>query len=119
MAGRLERLRPRLDGEVRRLHGDAHPGNVLATRAGLRWADLEDSCSGPVQWDLAALRTTRRLDGRAALDAIPGAPDDDELAPWLELRQLHVAAWYVVIARGHPEWSDEAAARLAALGSAG
>jgi hypothetical protein len=119
MAARLERLRPRLDRDVRRLHGDAHPGNLLATRCGLRWADLEDTCSGPPQWDLAALRTTRRLDGRAALDAIPGAPSDDELRPWLELRELHVAAWYVVIARGRPEWADEAAARLAALGRGG
>jgi aminoglycoside phosphotransferase (APT) family kinase protein len=100
---------------VRRLHGDAHPGNLLATPAGWRWADLEDTCSGPVQWDLVALRSTRRLDGRAALDAIPGAPSDDELAPWLELRRLHLAAWYVVIARGHPEWAGEAAARLAGL----
>jgi aminoglycoside phosphotransferase (APT) family kinase protein len=119
IAGRLDRLRPRLAGEVRRLHGDSHPGNLLATRAGFRWADLEDTCSGPPQWDLVALRTTRRLDGRAALDAIPGAPADDELRPWLELRELHVAAWFVVIARGHPEWADEAAARLAALGATG
>lgn len=119
MAARLERLRPRLDGEARRLHGDAHPGNLLGTRSGFRWADFEDSCSGPPQWDLVALRTTRRLDGRAALDAIPGAPTDDELRPWLELRQLHVAAWYVVIARGHPDWAEEARARLAALGTAG
>ena len=119
MAARLERLRPRLDGEVRRLHGDAHPGNLLVTRSGPRWADFEDTCSGPVGWDLAALRSTRRLDGRAALDAVPGAPGDDELRPWLELRQLHVAAWYVVIARGHPEWAGEAADRLAAVGTAG
>jgi aminoglycoside phosphotransferase (APT) family kinase protein len=115
MAARLADLRPRLDGEVRQLHGDSHPGNLLATPAGWRWADLEDSCSGPVQWDLVALRTTRRLDGRAALDAIPGAPSDDELRPWLELRQLHAAAWLVVIARGHPEWAEDAAARMAAV----
>jgi hypothetical protein len=115
LADRLERLRPRLDGEFRRLHGDAHPGNLLATPAGWRWTDLEDTCSGPVQWDLVALRTTRRLDGRAALDAIPGAPSDAELAPWLELRRLHLTAWYVVIAQGHPRWAAEATARLAEL----
>ena len=115
LSARLEELRPGLDGEVRQLHGDAHPGNLLATRDGWRWADLEDCCSGPVQWDLVALRTTRRLDGRAALDAIPGAPTDDELRPWLELRALHVAAWFVVIARGHPEWTEEAAARIASV----
>ena len=115
LAARLERLRPHLGGTDRRLHGDAHPGNLLATRDGWRWADLEDTCSGPPQWDLAALRSTRRLDGRAALDAIPGAPSDEELAPWLELRRLHAAAWLAVIARGHPGWAEDAAARLAAL----
>jgi len=119
MARRLERLRPQVTGEVRQLHGDPHPGNLLVTPTGLLWGDLEDSCVGPREWDLVALRTTRGLDGRAALDAIPGVPSDDELRPWLELRELHVAAWFVVIARGHPEWVDEAAARVAALGPGG
>jgi hypothetical protein len=109
-------LRPRLDDDARHaVHGDAYPRNLLATTAGWRWTDLEDTCSGPVQWDLVALRTTRRLDGRAALAAIPGAPSDAELAPWLELRRLHLTAWYVVIAQGHPQWAAEAAARLAEL----
>ena len=57
-------------------------------------------CAGPRAWDLACLRSTSRLDGRAALDAI-GGPSDAELAPWLELRRLHVAAWTLVAATGH------------------
>jgi aminoglycoside phosphotransferase (APT) family kinase protein len=99
---RLAELRPRLDGEAVRLHGDAHPGNLLATPGGWRWTDLEDTCAGPRAWDLACLRSTSRLDGRAALDAI-GGPSDAELAPWLELRRLHAAAWRTVLAAGHPE----------------
>ena len=99
---RLAELRPRLDGEVVRLHGDAHPGNLLATPGGWRWTDLEDTCAGPRAWDLACLRSTSRLDGRAALDAV-GGPSDTELAPWLELRRLHVAAWWTVLAAGDPE----------------
>jgi aminoglycoside phosphotransferase (APT) family kinase protein len=99
---RLAELRPGLDGELVQLHGDAHPGNLLATPDGWRWTDLEDTCSGPRAWDLACLRSTSRLDGRAALDAI-GGPSDAELAPWLELRRLHVAAWRTVLAVGHPE----------------
>jgi aminoglycoside phosphotransferase (APT) family kinase protein len=98
---RLAALRPRLGGEVRQLHGDPHPGNLLATPAGWLWGDLEDSCTGPLEWDLACLRSTRRLDGRAALDAFPGAPTDAALAPWLELRRLHAAVWGVVIDTGH------------------
>jgi aminoglycoside phosphotransferase (APT) family kinase protein len=81
LAARLEELRPRLGGEVVALHGDAHPGNLLATPDGWRSTDLEDTCSGPRAWDLACLRTTTRLDGRAAVDACPSAPADEELAP--------------------------------------
>jgi aminoglycoside phosphotransferase (APT) family kinase protein len=113
LASRLEDLRPRLDGEARRLHGDAHPGNLLATPDGWRWTDLEDTCSRPLAWDLACLRTTGRLDGRAALDAL-GAPSDAELAPWVELRRLHAAAWAVVYASAHPEAAAPARDRLAA-----
>jgi hypothetical protein len=113
LSARLAALRPRLSGELRRLHGDAHPGNLLATPGGWVWGDFEDTCCGPLEWDLVCLRSTRRLDGRAALDAFPGAPSDDELAPWLELRRLHVAAWWAVIATGHPEMADEARGRVA------
>ncbi len=109
---RLAELRPRLDGEAVRLHGDAHPGNLLATPSGWRWTDLEDTCAGPRAWDLACLRSTSRLDGRAALDAI-GGPSDAELAPWLELRRLHGAAWWTVVAAGHPERREQATVVLA------
>jgi hypothetical protein len=115
MESRLAALRPRLAGEARRLHGDAHPGNLLSTPAGWRWTDLEDTCSGPLAWDLACLRSTGRLDGRAALDALPDAPSDDDLAPWLELRRLHGAAWAVVHASAHPEAAGAARTRLAAV----
>ncbi len=112
-AERLDRLRPRLAGTpVRVLHGDAHPGNLLATPDGWLWTDLEDTCAGPVEWDLACLRSTSRLDGRAALDAI-GGPTDAELEPWLELRRLHGAAWSTVVAAGHPARRAQAAAVLA------
>lgn len=35
------------------LHGEPHPGNVLATAEGLRFVDLETCCRGPVAFDLA------------------------------------------------------------------
>ncbi len=35
------------------LHGEPHPGNVLRTRDGLRFIDLETCCRGPVEFDLA------------------------------------------------------------------
>ncbi|WP_448611537.1 phosphotransferase family protein [Geodermatophilus sp. URMC 60] len=110
---RLAELGPQLDGEVAPLHGDAHPGNLLATPDGWLWTDLEDTCPGPRAWDLACLRSTSRLDGRAALDAI-GGPSDAELSPWLELRRLHAAAWTLVAATGHPHRRPAAGERLAA-----
>ena len=35
------------------LHGEPHPGNVLRTRHGLLFADLETCCRGPVEFDIA------------------------------------------------------------------
>jgi hypothetical protein len=35
------------------LHGEAHPGNVLTTKNGLLFIDLETCCRGPVEFDLA------------------------------------------------------------------
>ena len=35
------------------LHGEPHPGNVLGTKAGPMFIDLETCCRGPVEFDLA------------------------------------------------------------------
>jgi hypothetical protein len=35
------------------LHGEPHPGNLLNTRNGLLFIDLETCCRGPVEFDLA------------------------------------------------------------------
>ncbi len=35
------------------LHGEPHPGNVLNTKEGLLFIDLETGCRGPVEFDLA------------------------------------------------------------------
>jgi thiamine kinase-like enzyme len=35
------------------LHGEPHPGNMLATKNGLLFVDLETCCRGPVEFDLA------------------------------------------------------------------
>jgi aminoglycoside phosphotransferase (APT) family kinase protein len=39
--------------EEQLLHGEPHPGNVLNTKNGLRFIDLETCCRGPVEFDLA------------------------------------------------------------------
>lgn len=35
------------------LHGEPHPGNLLRTKDGLLFIDLETACRGPVEFDLA------------------------------------------------------------------
>jgi len=35
------------------LHGEPHPGNLLRTKYGLLFADLETCCRGPVEFDVA------------------------------------------------------------------
>ena len=39
------------------LHGEPHPGNVLNTRNGPLFIDLETACRGPVEFDLAHVPT--------------------------------------------------------------
>jgi len=40
-------------GAEQLLHGEPHPGNLLTTNNGLLFIDLETSCRGPVEFDLA------------------------------------------------------------------
>jgi hypothetical protein len=45
-----------IDGRIAKeqvLHGEPHPGNVLDTRGGPLFIDLETCCRGPVEFDLA------------------------------------------------------------------
>jgi phosphotransferase family enzyme len=49
----LRRATSRHGGAEQLLHGEPHPGNLLATRDGPRFIDLETCCRGPVEFDLA------------------------------------------------------------------
>ena len=60
----------------------------MATDAGWVWHDFEDTCTGPVAWDLAASTASPRLDGPrilAAYGEVPsparGLPAAEEVAP--------------------------------------
>jgi Ser/Thr protein kinase RdoA (MazF antagonist) len=66
------------------LHGDLHPGNLLATGGELRWIDFEDVCRGPVGWDVALLHW---MDPAAA----GGLADPEQLALCSDLRAVHLA----------------------------
>jgi Ser/Thr protein kinase RdoA (MazF antagonist) len=49
----LRRVIGERGGAGQLLHGEPHPGNVLSTRNGLLFIDLETCCRGPVEFDLA------------------------------------------------------------------
>ena len=70
------------------LHGEPHPGNVLTTKSGLLFIDLETCCRGPVEFDLAhAPEEVRRAlsgcqPGPAARMPDPRAGDDHTTWRW-------------------------------------
>jgi Ser/Thr protein kinase RdoA (MazF antagonist) len=49
----LRRVVGERGGAEQLLHGEPHPGNVLTTKNGLLFIDLETCCCGPVEFDLA------------------------------------------------------------------
>ena len=49
----LRRVIGERGGAEQPLHGEPHPGNVLATKHGLLFIDFETCCRGPVEFDLA------------------------------------------------------------------
>jgi Phosphotransferase enzyme family len=54
----VDELRVTLSGlatRMRPLHGSPHADNWLRTAEGWRLLDFETACSGPIEWDLAAL----------------------------------------------------------------
>jgi Phosphotransferase enzyme family len=55
LGGTLRSLRRVIGGggAEQLLHGEPHLGNVLATKSGLLFIDLETCCRGPVEFDLA------------------------------------------------------------------
>lgn len=109
-----ERLRTTLAAfPTRPLHGDAHPGNLLATPSGLMWNDFEDTWRGPLGWDLACLATSGRVDGAAAVAAYPGQVPAEELAACVELRTLFGVVWRFVLADRFPHRRPEAEDHLA------
>lgn len=83
----VERLEPWLteaQQSTHVLHGDAHPGNLIATRDGPLWTDFEEVCRGPVEWDIATI-------GDPSVSALHHRPDPRRLDRCGQLRALQVA----------------------------
>jgi len=87
LATALRDLRRRFEAfglRERALHGGPHSGNLLRSRDGLRWIDLDTACRGPAEWDLAFLPD-------AAAPLFPELDDDA-----LEVARLLVSACVAV-----------------------
>lgn len=67
------------------LHGEPHPGNVLRTKGGLLFADLETCCRGPAEFDVAHAP-------EAVREHYPDA-DQDLLGECRALMLAMVATW--------------------------
>jgi Ser/Thr protein kinase RdoA (MazF antagonist) len=67
------------------LHGEPHPGNLLRTKQGLLFVDLETCCRGPVEFDIAHVP-------EAVSEHYPGA-DQGLLRECRVLTLAMVAAW--------------------------
>jgi Ser/Thr protein kinase RdoA (MazF antagonist) len=95
------------------LHGDAGGGNLMAAAGRWAWHDFEDTCSGPVAWDLAAPTTNARRDRSRILAAYGETVDPDLLRTCEQLRRLHLTIWYALYAERLPDCRPRAAELIA------
>jgi thiamine kinase-like enzyme len=103
------------------VHGDAHVRNALNSSRGVLWTDWEDAFLGPIEWDIACLRSRLELFGeeREAIEAMCAAYDeplDPELVRELGLvRNVQVILWLAVFAEREPARLPRLRQRLARL----
>jgi hypothetical protein len=83
------------------------------TRAALASHDFEDTCSGPLAWDLAPATASPRLDGPRVLAAYREPVDAAALAVCQQLRQLYLTVWYALYAERLPRLQARADELLA------
>jgi hypothetical protein len=95
------------------LHGDAGTGNLMAAGGHWVWHDFEDTCSGPVAWDLAATTASPRLDASRILAAYGDPVDPAQLRTCQQLRRLCLTIWYALYAERLPECRHRPAGSLA------
>jgi Phosphotransferase enzyme family len=94
------------------LHGDAGVGNLMPADGRWVWHDFEDTCSGPVEWDLAATTASPRLDASRILAAYGVPVDEPRLRTCERLRRLHLTIWYTLYAERLPDCRQRAAELL-------
>jgi Ser/Thr protein kinase RdoA (MazF antagonist) len=100
-----------LPGQV--LHGDAGVSNLTPADGQWVWHDFEDTCFGPVAWDLAASTASPRLDRSCILSAYGDPVDPEQLRTCEQLRRLSLTIWYALYAERLPDCRPRAIDLLA------
>jgi hypothetical protein len=98
----------RAGGQGQVLHGDAGLSNLMAADCQWVWFDFEDTCWGPVAWDLAATTASPRLDRLRILASYGDPVDAAQLHTCEQLRRLHLTMWYALYAERLPECRQRA-----------
>ncbi|AKT41499.1 aminoglycoside phosphotransferase family protein [Chondromyces crocatus] len=107
----MQRMADRILGELRAvglgpvqpIHGDAHVGNLIPVTGGWLWNDFEDTCLGPVGWDLCGLEAGDEMVAHAAY---PGAPAPSRVTLFRNLRLLQGTLWAASCGRELPAWFE-------------
>jgi hypothetical protein len=86
------------------IHGDASISNLLRTDNGLIWNDLEDTCVGPVHWDVAGLIIEARTRGESEAFVADflrayGGLDLEELNDFIAAHLLYTTVWQAFAAQ--------------------
>ena len=96
LANTLSRLSSAISGRgtgEQLLHGEPHLGNLLRTRKGLLFIDLETCCRGPVEFDIAhgllPSEDGRMLAAEEVLEHYPGANQD-------VIEQCRILIWAMI-----------------------
>lgn len=102
------------------VHGDAHIKNVLATDRGVLWTDWEDAFLGPIELDLACLRSRAELFGEEveaieAMCAAYGDYDADLVRDLGVVRNVQVIPWTAIFGERDASLLPRMRARIAKL----
>ena len=95
------------------IHGDASISNLFRTDNGLIWNDLEDTCVGPVHWDVAGLIIEARARGGSedyVADFLRayGGLDIEELSDFIAAHLLYMTVWQAFVAQRRPQTRNSA-----------
>lgn len=120
----LERLQAtQLPSDQQRLlHGDAHAGNIVRWQGGVRFVDLDDLCTGGIEFDIAKVRVaTRRfqtgLEWPQFVRHYPHPLPEERLEHACQIKELTMNTWLASLWSARPETRTELRRRVSEDGA--